>query len=242
MIDTKIIPNQHVTPQAVTSLDRITGMVTVAPILKGEQITLTKLSSNPRPEGGGLAGITPVGKRAITISVDNVAAVAGLIKPGDYVDVISLIGVPMRTADDKIETQIVVLPLFQNVLVLAVGRDTGSPKKEGGRYQKEGEDAGGSLITLALSPQEASLIAFISEQGRIRLILRSPADAKLETTQTASWDTLFRYINPNYSDQPPSQPMPVVSENREEAKPAVPQGETIEIYRGLSKERIPISR
>ena len=41
MLETKIIPGQFVQPQVVTSLDRISGMITIAPISKGEQITLT---------------------------------------------------------------------------------------------------------------------------------------------------------------------------------------------------------
>jgi len=67
MLETAIIPNKYVQPSAATSLDRVSDMVTVAAISKGEQITLTKLSNVQGKGGGNLAGLTPMGKRAITI-------------------------------------------------------------------------------------------------------------------------------------------------------------------------------
>jgi hypothetical protein len=44
-------------------------------------------------------------------------------------------------------------------------------------------------------PQEANLLTFAQEaQGKIRLVLRSPADAQIEPAEPASWDTLFQKI------------------------------------------------
>jgi pilus assembly protein CpaB len=237
-LEVKIIPNQFVQPQAVTSLDRISGMVTIAPVSKGEQLTLSKLVFPKQAGmGGGLAEVTPTGKRAITISVDNLATLAGMIKPGDYVDIISIVNVPMQTAQGQQMTQ-AVIPLFQNVLVLAVGQNIGAPaapRGEGGRYAPTEEKREASpLITLALTPQEANLIAFIQEQGRIRLILRSPADSQIQLVQPANWDTLFQYLN-----LMPQQQTPKEAE-------AAPQQESaagyVEIYRGLNKEIVPLSQ
>ncbi len=238
MFEPAIIPNQYLQPQAVTSADRITGMVTIAPIEKGEQITLSKLSQAARVSGGGLAGTTPVGKRAVTISVDNVAALGGMIKPGDYVDVIVTIPVPEQTADGKQVLQDTVVPLFQNVLVLAVGQQTGiAATAPEARYkkQKKEEEAASPLITLALGPQEANLIAFVQEQGKIKLTLRSPADSTVEPIQPANWAALFQYLRPK--QEPESAP----DESEIEVEDTASEGE-IEIYRGLKKEKIPLSR
>lgn len=228
MLATAVIPNQYVQPQAVTSLDRIAGMITVAPISKDEQITLSKLSPSRQVGVGGLAGATPVGKRAITISVDNIAALAGMIKPGDYVDVIARVDVPVETPEGKPATQAAIMPLFQNVLVLAVGQEIGAKVEEAIRYKKEEKKEVSGLITLALSPQEANLIAFVQEQGKIRLVLRSPADSQITPVQPASWETLFQYVMPKeVSKQPEIKEEPVGY---------------VEIYRGLSKEKIPLSK
>ena len=120
-----IVPAQHVQPQAASSLDRVAGMVAVVPISKGEQITLNKLMSVKEAVGGGtLAMSTPIGKRAITVSVDSISAVGGMIRPGDYVDVVAMVTVPVTTPEGKQASQAAVVPLFQNTLVLAVGQET----------------------------------------------------------------------------------------------------------------------
>jgi pilus assembly protein CpaB len=234
MLDTKIFPNKYVQPQAVTTTDRVSGMVAVMDIAKDDQITLSKVASTRAGAGVGLASVTPMGKRAITITVDNVSSLAGMIKAGNYVDVIAMIQVPIKTPEGKVESQVAVIPLFQNVLVLAVGQDTGGGYvMTESRYGKtETKESANPLITLALTPQEASLIAFVQEQGKIRLTMRSPADANVEPVQPASWETLFRYIMP----QQPQQP----AEGKE--APIVEQGPTVEIYRGLNKETVPLSK
>lgn len=225
MFGTEIVLSKYVQPQAVTSMDRIVGMITIAPISKGEQITLTKLT-NVR-SAGVLSEVTPVGKRAITISVDNISALAGMIKAGDYVDVIAMIPVPVTTPDGKQAVQPVTTPLFQNVLVLAVGQETSATPKSASRYKTEEKRQISPLITLALVPQEASLIAFVQEQGKIRLTLRSPADSKIEQLQPANWDTLFQYLAPKLSGKSVAQ---------EEPKPIG----YVEVYRGLNKEKVPL--
>ncbi len=233
VLEISSVPEKYLQPKAMSSVDRIVGMVALAPITKGEQITLSKLTQQRHQ--GGLSEGTPVGKRAITISVDNIAALAGMIKPGDYVDIISLVPVPVQTPDGKQVTQVAVMPLFQNVLVLAVGQDTSVITKSasGGRYQDtEKKEVVSPLITLALNPQEANLLAFVQEQGKIRLTLRSPADSKVEPIQPASWDTLFRYVMPQQES--------VKSEPKESFK--TPVVEYVEVYRGLNKERVILSK
>jgi len=223
--EAKIIPNQFVQPGAVTSLDRISGMITIAPVSKGEQITLNKLSY--ARQAGGLAEVTPAGKRAITISVDNIASLAGMVKAGDYVDVIAMIPQQVSIGDGKTASQLAVLPVFQNVLVLAVGQETGTAPKKDLRFRGiEEKKETVPLITLALTPQEASLIAFVQEQGKIRLTLRSPADSKVEAVQPASWDALLQYVYPQRAKV------------EEEPKPS----DYVEVYHGLNKERIPLAK
>ena len=236
MLESKTVPKEYLQPQSVGYTDRIVGMVTLAPISKGEQITLTKLASSRKASASSLAMATPVGKRAISIPVDNISSLMGMIRPGDYVDVIGTVPVPAQTADGKQVMQMAVVPLFQNVLVLAVGRDLGAlTSAEGQRYQ---QDTGSTvpMITLALSPQEASLIAFIQEQGKVRLVLRSPADSRIEPVQPASWETLFQYLMPRMPQQEERATKQESSESQVQFRPR-----EIEIYRGLKRETIPVS-
>jgi pilus assembly protein CpaB len=237
MLAPAIVPNQYVQPQAATSLDRISGMMVIAPIAEGEQITMSKLSSAREAASGSLAMATPAGKRAVTIAVDDISSVGGMIRPGDYVDIIATVPIPTQTAEGKQAAQLAVVPLFQNVLILAVGQETKSlpETEEASRYQqKQEKKETASLITLALTSQEANLLAFVQEQGKIRLTLRSPTDAKIEPVQPASWETLFQYIMPRETNKPETKEEP--------SSAALVKEEYIEIYRGLNKEKMPLSK
>jgi len=228
MFETSIVPNKFVQPQVVTSLDRISGMVTVAPISKGEQISLSKLTNLKQNGGGDLAGLTPAGKRAISIIADSVATLSGMVRPGDYVDVLAIIQIPVQGQDGRITSQTAVIPLFQNVLVLAVGQNTGTTGSASRYAEKTSSSSGNTLITLALGPQEANLVAFVQEQGKLRLAMRSPADAKIEPMAPASWDSFFQYIMP--------------AKRNVETAPAVDTNEYVEVLRGLSKEKVALSK
>ncbi|MFH0763256.1 MAG: Flp pilus assembly protein CpaB [Candidatus Omnitrophota bacterium] len=229
----EIIPNKFVVPQAMTSLDRVAGMKTIAPISKGEQITLSKLTQER--SGGDLAGVTPAGKRAVTILVDEVSSFGGMIKAGNYVDIIGMVPIPVQTAEGKPPTiQTSTVPLFQNILVLAVGQNIGTDFSQEARYRRsesgETKGGGGALVTLALSPQEANIATFVQEQGgKIRLVLRSPTDAKVEPVQLVTWETLFQYLMPQELQ-------------KNKSKEELPPSEYVEIYRGMNKERMPLSK
>jgi pilus assembly protein CpaB len=255
LFEPKIVPKEYVVPQAVTSADRVSGMVTVAPIAKGEQIALTKLIFPRETQtggggGGGLAEVTPVGKRAITINVDNMASVGGMIRPGDYVDILALIPVPSVSPAGKEISQLATVPMFQNVLVLAVGQQISTPvapvssEEPSGRYSQQQprpqapaqQLQASSLVTLALIPQEANLAAFVQEQGKFRLILRSPIDSQLQPIKPISWDALFQYLMPK-------EPVTPAVKQAEAAKPETTEPEAyVEIYRGLKREKIPLSK
>jgi len=231
MFDTAIVPNKFVYPQAVTSLGRISGMVTMAPIAKGEQISLSKLTNTniKQTNGVDLSGITPAGKRAVSIPSDNIVSLSGMVKPGDYVDVLATLQVPVSGPGGQVASQMAVIPLFQNVLVLAVGQNTGA-NSSASRYSEKEVSSGPALITLALGPQEANLIVFVQEQGKVRLTMRSPADARVEPMAPAGWDTLFQYI------------MPQKKESSSVNVPVVDTTEYVEVIRGLNKDRIPLSK
>lgn len=230
-LEKRDVPKQFIEPQAVSSYDRITGMVAVVTIPKNAQITLTKLMY-PK-QAGGLADVTPMGKRAVTISVENSAALlAGMIRPRNCVDVIGIIPVPMQTADGKQVNQLALIPLFQNVLVLAVGQETNAePAAIESRAKKEETRESSPLITLALSPQEANLISFVQEQGKIRLVMRSPTDAQPSAVQTitaGNLATFFQTVLPpdiTGIEPPPS-----------------PNEDFVEIYRGLNREKVSLSK
>jgi pilus assembly protein CpaB len=236
-LTTQEVPEEYLQPGAIKSSFNIIGRVVQVPIIPGEQILIGKLGAPPeKPKI--LSEITPKGKRAVPVVVDNITSLAGLLQPGDYVDALAIITPPQGSylyalavdntsgvqQSSKNESKLVTLPLFQNVLVLAVGSDMGSASS-GSRSDKPKEKVKGAdnTVTLSLSPQEAALVSFIQEQGKIRLVMRSNSDVSQIQVNPVNWDNLFDYLYPKAKDHG--------------GKPPV----TVEIYRGLQKEVIPLS-
>ncbi len=220
----KEIPVEYIQPGAVSSLDEAIGQIASSPIAAGEQILKTKLLP-PGKIGKSLSEITPTGKRAVSIPVDNMSSIANLIRPGDHVDVLALITMPETTAQPNTKSSTTrLISLFQNVEILAVGGEFVSYAEYGQAAKKEqakAASAGGGTVTLALDPQEAVLLSFVQEHGKIKLDLRSSEDTKKEIVKPADWDTLFQYLYP-----------------RKEG--AQGQQQVVEIYRGLNKETVPL--
>jgi pilus assembly protein CpaB len=227
MLFTKPASKNSLPADAATSLSRVIDRAATVNIKKGSLISSEMIGWLAGKETT-LAMKTPIGKRAITIPVDNIASLMGMVKPGDYVDVISLILIP-TIVDGKQGSQPATVSLFQNVQVIAVGYQLGrdqEPEPGTRRRREEPESRGVSpMITLALGPEEANLLAFVQEQGKIRLVLRSPGDAKTtETVVPASWETLLKYLYPNVDF----------------SKPAVKEEPKVEVIRGFKKEMIPL--
>jgi len=219
------IPAEYRQPGAMSPSDEIMGKTAQSPISQGEQILKNRLGAPPA-KVKTLTELTPKGKRAVPVIVDNMASLAGLLQQGDYVDALAVITPPLgsniymivnRSAgleDPKNEQKAVTVPLFQHVQILAIGSDTG-----GSRGAAKGA---GNTVTLSLSPQESALASFIQEQGKIRLVMRSDTDVSQTDVAPVNWDNLFEYLYP-----------------RARAEGKLPA--TVEIYRGLQKEVVPLS-
>jgi pilus assembly protein CpaB len=215
MLETSIVPREYVQPQVAASLDNVSDMVTIAPISRGEQISFTKLStSSQMVKHRDLASITPVGKRAVGVSAENISDVAGLIKPGDSVDLIAVLSMTKEDKEGKKIAEQTIVPAFQNVLILAVGQETDVNARPGKQKEKINQ------ITVALSPTEANILAFLQEQGKIRISLRSSEDSHIEAVESTTWESVLEEI-------------PALKEK---------EAESIDIYRGLRKEKITLSK
>lgn len=165
MLDYKAVPKSFAQPGALNSKEGAVGKVALVNIMAGEQVLFTKLAA----PGSGLtlAVKTPPNHRAVTIGLDAAAAVGGMVKPGDHVDVIAIFSNPPFT-----------ITLFQDVLVLAVGQEMVATEEARGRRREEEVISASrrESVTLSLSPQEVQVILVAMEQGKIRLTLRSQSE------------------------------------------------------------------
>lgn len=150
-------------------------------------------------EMGSFAVKTPAGKRALTIMIDSLSAVGGLIKPGDFVDIIGLLNMPSgqhivnkKTKQKEEEKKDVITILFQNIQILAVGtifEPIGAPSA----YEQQ-QQSNALKVTLAVTPEEASLLTFAQTNGKLQLSLRAPTENDIWNVEVASWNNLSDFV------------------------------------------------
>lgn len=215
----KQIPTEYIQPGAVTAIDQVIGQISMGPIAAEEQILGIKLQP-PGNVGKSLSEITPEGKRAVTVPIEDLASIINLLKPGDFVDIHAFIALPKMMGSQVTDktSPARLISLFQDAQILAIGDETtatGAKGKAGGEAPK--------TVTFALTPQESALLSFVQEHGKIKISLRSSSDVKVEETASADWDTLLNYLSSTQQGQ------------GMEGQPVV------EIYRGLQKEVVPLA-
>ncbi|MBF0594075.1 MAG: Flp pilus assembly protein CpaB [Candidatus Omnitrophica bacterium] len=174
-----------------------------------------------------LALRTPAGKRALTVQIESLGVVGGLVNPGDFVDVIASLDMPTGKKLDPKEK--VTAMIFQNLQVLAVNTNIDEP----GAYDAQQKE-NTLKVTFAVEPQEAGLLAFAEQNGKLNLALRTPSEKGRTMIPTANWSTLAEYVLENSgadikiegADKKKVADLKVETENVDEAKPY------IQIYRG----------
>jgi len=159
LVKSSSAPEQFRPATALTDINAIRGKVALTDLAPG-QVVVDGMFVDPKIAEVTASQRVPAGQVAITISTDQIHGVAGLLVPGDKVDM--LIAGP----DGKEHF------LFQNVNILFIGAvaapqagDTAAPT-----------NPGSNLITFAVPPLAAEKIAVVSggSSGGIYLTLVPP--------------------------------------------------------------------
>ena len=148
--------------------DRIIGIRLATTVRAGQSLLWSDLETTAR-ERRDLSTLLRPGMRALTVRAGATSDFGGLLRAGDRVDV--LLTAMRPGSSDELQ---VTVPLLQNVLVLAVGRDTGGPDQpdeEGRRRSRE--------VTLATTLEQASLVTHALLSGELQLVLRNPDDLEI---------------------------------------------------------------
>jgi pilus assembly protein CpaB len=175
-----IVPGQTITADDLTTVSvsgkkepdgtfaapaDVAGRVALIPIGENQPV-LASLLADPNA-GSGLQALLPDGTRAITLQVDEVSGVGGLLVPGCRVDVLTSLH---ESGADSLMTR----TLVQDVKVIAVGQSLAAPSADGGIARS---------VTMVVTPQQAETIELASNVGRPRLILRSGADHNIISSE-----------------------------------------------------------
>jgi pilus assembly protein CpaB len=168
LVEVQEVPAQFVAADAISSQRAIEGQVLSVDLSSGEQLTAGRFQY---PSKAGLAYNVPETYVAVSVPVDKVSGVAGLVKPGDQVVVLSTIDEVTNPGTDQEFTTTVTKIIIAKARVLAVASDSGagttSTQGTGGALSgsSAAEDKSAGTVTLALSPADAEKVVYSVNAG-----------------------------------------------------------------------------
>jgi pilus assembly protein CpaB len=168
------IPLDFVQSGAVRPEDfsRIDGKAIAYPIRSGEMIMWSQMETQRAPTFS--ARLVP-GQRAITVVVDEINSISGMLAPGDLIDLMFAV---------EQGGQKVVLPLLQSVQVMATGQRVVDDPKSGEKSQF-------ATVTLNATPEQAKNIIIARETGKLTALLRNPNDKEQIGNKSLDLAALF---------------------------------------------------
>jgi pilus assembly protein CpaB len=147
--------------------DRVENQKLAYPAARGEMLMWAMLEGQRAPSFS--SRLAP-GRRAITVPVDDVNSISGMLVPGDRIDLVVSV---------HKETHTFMFPLLQNVSVLATGARAAVTADADGKDSKHTF----TTITLEASPEEAERVLAAREVGKLAAVLRPPGDQAVASSE-----------------------------------------------------------
>ncbi len=201
MMEVKPWPKSLVLESFMQNSADTVGMVARSAFEKGEPLSRNKLANPSDP--GFLAAALASGKRAVTISTDGVAGVAGFVFPGDRVDVLITHDVPSaqapaadsERAGAEVPQEPVTETVISNLRVLAVDQRYSSGT-DGDKIKPP------TSVSLEVDLEEAQKLRLAQHTGTLSLALRSLMDKDVEAVSpvTTKADLTRSVVEPLAAD------------------------------------------
>lgn len=175
------VPRKYRQPQTFPAIEEVAGRVAVVPIPAGSQISGGMLAD---AGAEALSFEVPRGRRAVAITVTDETGVGGLVRPGNFVDIVGTFefGRPVgyeqgriRYADEKTEIR----TMMQNVFVVAVNRELRRERiqaETGAAPPQSQSQRTLRTVTVLVEPQRVQELILAQEIGDLTLSLRSGLD------------------------------------------------------------------
>lgn len=155
------LPAGVVTPE---QFEALVGASLLQPMQAGAPLQRLAIAL---PEGGIFSARLRSGVRALTIGVDEVNSLSGMLQPGDRIDL--MLSVRLPGAGVPVPQELT-RTLMQDVRVLATGRQVSPDQEErqpGRAY---------TAITIEVSPEQAQQLVVAQRSGKLTAMLRNPGD------------------------------------------------------------------
>lgn len=183
MLEIRSFAPEQVIAGASTATEAVVGLPVRFPVQQGEQITAAKVGFEAIVEEQDIALVLERGERAFAVEASEVTAVGGLLLPGNFVDVIAVFKDP-ETGIERAST------VLQNIEVLSVAQEAQQPIPAaqdaeglargdasvgqgviGQRPDDVERQPAARSVTLAVSPEQAQLLATLQGLDRVEIWL-----------------------------------------------------------------------
>lgn len=157
-----LVPPDLVAPE---DIERAVGQTLKLGVPRGRPLQWGYLSSGAQPS---FSDTIQTRMRALTIAVDELNSISGMIRPNDRIDLFYVTDSLGGQADGK-----AVIPLLQNIAVKATGNVTRREIPPGGGAEVERTY---STLTLDIAPGDTGRVLLAQEQGALRAVLKHASD------------------------------------------------------------------
>lgn len=186
-------PSSAVDPNAVTDEKQIIGALSLITIPAGSSVTSSMIG---HPNDVGLPVRLAQGMRAVSVQIDKVKGISGLIQPGDRVDVLAQAPKTNNAPPNA-------AAILRGVRVLAIGDSL-----EYSSATPSPEEANATTVTLEVTPKQADLLVMADLNTTLRLALRSPKEPlNSYPTEALHWDAVGQAASGPAPAAPPSTAM-----------------------------------
>jgi pilus assembly protein CpaB len=164
------VPREYAPGAAVVPgrFDALSGSKLLVPMKAGEPLLPNAVAS---VESAAISSRLRPGIRAMTIAVDEVNSLSGMLQPGDRIDLMLSVRPPAVAGIAQPE---VTRTVMQGVAVMATGRQAraslGDEPVTGRSY---------TSITVEVDPDQAQRLVVAQRSGKLTAVLRNPEDHRL---------------------------------------------------------------
>ena len=170
------VPKSYVNSDIFTpsQFDSIQGAILIKPLQHGKMLAQDYIDLKIPKD---FSGTIQSGHRAVTIQVDELNSISGMIRPGNFIDLFTRLSSSSLPSAGSAKGGDVVIPVLVDVLVLATDKISARPNED--EYKNLNNRERGrtyNTMTLEVTPKEAALIAIAESRGELIAALRNTAD------------------------------------------------------------------
>ncbi len=175
-VSSRTVPRAYVNNDIFTpaDFDSIKGAILVKPLKSGKMLAHDYIDLKIPKD---FSGTIQEGHRAITIQVDEINSISGMVRPGNVIDLFTKMALPKGMGNGSAISREAIIPVLEDVLVLATDKVSAKPNEDEFKYIKsDPRHRAYNTLTLEVTPREAALIAIAQSKGELITALRNIND------------------------------------------------------------------